>query len=79
MGRQRNNSKSKENEESPERLLNEIEATKPSDIKFKIMVVRTHKELNDNFKELQRTFKELTVNYTSIKDYIETIKRDRRK
>ena len=37
MGRQRNNPKSKLKAESPERLLNKIEATKLSDIKFKIL------------------------------------------
>ena len=35
MGRQRNNSQSKRKEESPERVLNEIEARKPSDIELK--------------------------------------------
>ena len=52
MGRQRKNPQSKRNKESPERLLNEIEATKLSDIKFKIMVIRMLKELNENYEEL---------------------------
>ena len=39
MGRQRNNSQTKKGkEESPEGVLNEIEASNTSDIVFKIMV-----------------------------------------
>ena len=50
MGRQRNSPQLKRKEDSPERLPNETEATKLSDIKFKIMVTRMHKELSENTK-----------------------------
>ena len=73
MGRKRNNPQSERKEESPERLLNKIEATKLSDIKFKIMVIRMLKELSENFKELQGSIKELTMNYNSMKKDIENI------
>lgn len=52
MGRQRNNSQSKEKEESPKRLLNDIEANKLSDIEFKIMVISKLNKLSENYKVL---------------------------
>ena len=45
MRRQRKNSQWKEMEESPEKELNEIEASNLSDTEFKIMVLRMLKEL----------------------------------
>ena len=54
-------------------MLNEIEASKLSDIEFKIIVIRMLKELGENYKELHGTYKELTENYTSMKKYIESI------
>ena len=54
-------------------MLNEIEASKLSDIEFKIIVIRTINELSENYKELQGSYKELTENYTSMKKDIETI------
>ena len=47
-------------EESPERVLNEIEASSSSDIEFKIMVICMLKEFSENYKEL-------SGNYISIK------------
>ena len=73
MGRQRNNLQSKGKEKTSKRVLNEIEASKLSDIEFKIMVIRILNELSENYKELQESFKELTINYTSMKKDIETI------
>ena len=65
MGRQRKNLQSKGKEESPEKELNEIEATNLSGIEFKMMVIRMHYELSENYKEL-------SGNYSSIKRNIET-------
>ena len=48
MGRQRKNMQSKGMEESPEKGLNEMEASKLSDIEGKRMVIRILKELTDN-------------------------------
>ena len=53
-------------EDSSTKELNEMEVTKLSDIKFKIMVINTLKELTDNYKELSE-------NYNSMKKEIETI------
>ena len=38
MGRQRNNPQPKGKDESPNKVLNEIEASNLSDIEFKVMV-----------------------------------------
>ena len=81
MERQRNNPQLKGKEESPERMLNEIEASKLSDIEFKIRMlnfIRMLKELSENYRELQGSYKELTANYTSMKKDIQNI-RARRK
>ena len=67
MERQRNNPRLKGKEESPERVLNEIEANKGLDMVFKVMVIRMLKELSENYKELQGSYKELTSNYISMK------------
>ena len=53
-------------EESTVKELNEMEASKLSDIEFKRMVIRIRKELSDNSKEL-------SGNYKSMKRDIETI------
>ena len=42
-------------EESPERVLNEIQASKLSDIKFKTMVIRKLNELTGNYKNYRET------------------------
>ena len=48
-------------------MLNEIEASQQSGIEFKTMVIRKPNELSENSKELQGRYKELTVNYISMK------------
>ena len=50
METQRNNLQSKGKEESPERVVNEIEASKLSDIEFKTVVMRKPNELSENCK-----------------------------
>ena len=52
MRRQRSNHKLKEKEESPEKEINEIEASHLSDTELKIMIIRMLKELSENYKEL---------------------------
>ena len=53
-------------EGSSVKYLNEMEASKLSDIEFKGMVIRILKELTNNYKELSE-------NYNSVKKEIETI------
>ena len=78
MERQRNNSQSKGKEESPERVLNEIQASNLLDIEFKIIVIRMLKELSENYKEHYGSYKELTGNSTSMKKDTETINKEPR-
>ena len=52
MGRQRKNLQSKGMEDSPQKELNEMKASKLSDIEFKRMVIKMLKELTGNTKEL---------------------------
>ena len=52
-------------EESPERVLNEIEASKQSDTEVKIMVIRKLIEPSENYKRLQGSYKNL-VQTTSV-------------
>ena len=49
IGRQRNKLQMKGKEETSERLLNEIEASQPSDTEFKAMVIRKLNELTENY------------------------------
>ena len=59
-------------EDSPLKELNEMEASKLSDIEFKRMVIRMLNELTDNYKELSE-------NYNSMKTKIETINKNQEK
>ena len=54
-------------------MLNEIEASPPSDIEFKTMVIKNSNELSANYQKPQGTYKELTANYTNTKKDIETV------
>ena len=69
MGRQNNNMQSKGMEDSPPKELNEMEVSKLSDIEFKIMVIMMIKELTDNCKEMSE-------NYNTMKNEIETTNRN---
>ena len=46
-------------EESPERVLNEMQASKLSDTEFKTIVMRKHNELSKNNKEHRETTRNL--------------------
>ena len=74
MGTQRNNPQLKEKEEASERMLNEIEESQLSDIKFKVMVIRKLNELTENYQgNWQGNYNELTANYINMKKERETI------
>ena len=60
MWRQGNNLQSKGVEDSQIKELNEMEASKLSDIEFKRMVIRMLKEITENYKEPSE-------NYNSMK------------
>ena len=57
-------------EDYPLKELNEMEVTKLSDIKFKIMVIKVLKELTDIYKELSQK-------YNSMKKVKETINKNK--
>ena len=61
MGRQRNNCQAKEKEEFPEKELNEIEASKLSDIEFKVMFIRMLKELNENHTSMKKDMETIRI------------------
>ena len=50
-------------EEATERMLNEIETSQLSDIKFKAMVIRKLNELTENYSKLLGNYNDLTANY----------------
>ena len=56
-------------ENSPVEELNEMEASKLSDMKFKRMVIWMFKELTDNYKQMYG-------NYNSMRKEIETINKN---
>ena len=60
MGRKRDNPQSKRKEKSPEKVLNEIDASNLSDTELKKMVKRVLKELSEYYKVLYGSYKELT-------------------
>ena len=57
MGRQRNNPQSKGKEESPERVISEIESSKLSDFELKIKVMRMLNELSENKENSKEAIK----------------------
>ena len=61
----------KEQTKSPEKELNETEATKILDAEFKIMIVRMLKDVRERMDDLSQNLNKETVN---IKKDIETIK-----
>ena len=48
-------------------MLNEIEASRLSDIEFKAMVIRKLNEVTENYQKLQGNYNELTANYINMK------------
>ena len=69
----------KENEETSERMLTEIEACQLSHTEFKAMVIRKLNELTENYQKLQRNCNELTANYINMKKEKETTNKSQRK
>ena len=76
MGRQRKNLESKGMEELKE--LNEMEASKLSDIEFKRMMIRmltgNYKELSENYNSMKKEIETTNKNQEEMKDTISEIK-----
>ena len=62
MERQRNNVQTKEKEESPEKELNEIEASKSIDTEFKVMAMRMLKEHSENYISMRNDIQTINKN-----------------
>ena len=77
MGRQRNNPQMKGKEEVSETMLNEKEASYPSDNEFKELVMRKLNELTQNYQKLQGNYNERTANYINMKKETEIATRER--
>ena len=74
IGRQRNHLQAKEKEASPEKEVSEIEASKLADIKFKVMVIRMLKELNENYTSMKKDIEAINKNQLEMKNIPEGIK-----
>ena len=74
MQRQRNSSQVKEQEKSPEKKLNEMEASKLQDTEFKTMVIWMLKKLSDNFKSTENGIEIIKINQSEIKDTLTEMK-----
>ena len=60
-------------EEASERMRNEKEVSKLSDIEFKTLLIRKLNEFTENYQKLQGNYTQLTANYIKMKKEIETI------
>ena len=66
MTRRRNKPQTNGKMEASETMLNEREASEPSDIEFKPMVIMKISDLTENYQNLQGNYKELIANYINI-------------
>ncbi|KAK1327336.1 hypothetical protein QTO34_019202 [Cnephaeus nilssonii] len=76
MGRQKGNSQRKAKEESPERELNELEASSLTEKEFRVFVIRMFKRMDDKYTQLNENYKELNENVTNMKRNQEAMKND---
>ncbi|KAK1346846.1 hypothetical protein QTO34_000706 [Cnephaeus nilssonii] len=74
MGRQKGNPQRKEKEESPERELNELEASSLTEKEFRVFVIRMFKRMDDKYTQLNENYKELNENVTNMKRNQEEMK-----
>ena len=58
---------------APERVVNNIVASRLSDIDFNIIIIMMLKELSDNYKELYGSSKEFNGSYISMKRDMESM------
>ena len=55
---------------NPHKELNEIEASKLSDIEFKVMVIRIVKELKENYIIMKKDIQMMNKNHLEMKNAI---------
>ena len=58
----------KEQEKTPERKLNEMEASRLPDTEFKTMVIRILRELSETFNSIKKDIQTIKMNQSEMKD-----------
>ena len=71
MRRQRNMAQMKDQIKTPEKELNEMEISSLSDAKFKILVIRMLKELNDDLNSIREIQSEMEDTLINIKNNLQ--------
>ena len=79
MRRQRNMAQMKEQVKTPEKELNEMEISNPSDAEFKTLVIRMLKELIGYFNSIKKTQAEMKVTLSEIKKNLQGTNMEERK
>ncbi|KAK1338636.1 hypothetical protein QTO34_019290 [Cnephaeus nilssonii] len=74
MGRQRNNPHKKEKQASPEKEVNELEASNLSEKEFREMVIRWLKRMEDKFDNMSKNQEEMKKNQEEMKNDIAAVK-----
>lgn len=74
MGRQRNSPHVKEKQASPEKEVNEMEASNLSEKEFREMVIRWMKRMEDKFNNMCKNQEEMKKNQEEMKNDISAIK-----
>ena len=68
MRRQRNMAQMKEQNKTPEKELNKMEASKLLDAEFKTLVIRMLSELSENFNSIKKGMEIIQKNDSEMKD-----------
>ena len=71
MSRQRNMAQMKEQIKSPEKELNKIEISNPSDAEFKTLVIRMLKELSEDLNSIKKIQSEMKDTRAEIKNNLQ--------
>ena len=74
MWRQRNSPHMKEKQASPEKEVNELEASDLPEQEFRVMIIRWLKRMEDKFDNMSKTQEEMKNDIATMKNSIESIK-----
>ena len=74
MWRQRHRFQMKKQEKTPEKELNEMEASKLKDTEYQPMVIRMLKELCENFNSMKKGTETIKKNLSKIKGILTEMK-----
>ena len=67
MGRQRNSPHMKEKQASPEKEVNDLEASNLPEQEFRVMIIRWLKRMEDKFDNMSKTQEEMKKNQEEMK------------